>query len=60
MDPHLYQALRKSIYKPASFFKGIIIPLCEVHTQFIQIYWINNLERRFYTERGQYYFQYTK
>eukprot|EP01104_Vermistella_antarctica_P013667 TRINITY_DN4170_c0_g1_i2.p1 TRINITY_DN4170_c0_g1~~TRINITY_DN4170_c0_g1_i2.p1 ORF type:complete len:520 (-),score=133.02 TRINITY_DN4170_c0_g1_i2:21-1436(-) len=26
---HLYQALRKSLFKPASFFKGVLIPLCE-------------------------------
>ena len=29
LNYHLYQALRKSIYKPAAFFKGIILPLCE-------------------------------
>lgn len=29
---HLYQALKKSIFKPAAFFKGIIIPLCESGT----------------------------
>uniref|UniRef100_A0A0K0G107 Cell adhesion protein byn-1 (inferred by orthology to a C. elegans protein) n=1 Tax=Strongyloides venezuelensis TaxID=75913 RepID=A0A0K0G107_STRVS len=29
---HLYQALRKSIFKTAAFFKGIIIPLCESGT----------------------------
>jgi essential nuclear protein 1 len=27
----LYQALKKSLYKPAAFFKGILFPLCEVH-----------------------------
>lgn len=27
---HLYQALRKAIFKPAAFFKGIVLPLCEV------------------------------
>ncbi|KAF7494340.1 Bystin [Sarcoptes scabiei] len=26
---HLYQALRKALFKPGAFFKGIIIPLCE-------------------------------
>ncbi|RXG69010.1 hypothetical protein Avbf_04861, partial [Armadillidium vulgare] len=25
---HLYQALSKTLYKPAAFFKGIIFPLC--------------------------------
>ncbi|KJH47872.1 Bystin [Dictyocaulus viviparus] len=27
---HLYQALCKAMYKPAAFFKGIILPLCEI------------------------------
>jgi essential nuclear protein 1 len=27
---HLYQALKKVLYKPAAFFKGILLPLCEV------------------------------
>ena len=27
----LYQALKKSIYKPAAFFKGVLFPLCEVY-----------------------------
>jgi len=26
---HLYQALRKALFKPGAFFKGILIPLCE-------------------------------
>lgn len=29
---HLYQALKKSLFKPAAFFKGIMIPLCESGT----------------------------
>ncbi|GFT28575.1 bystin [Nephila pilipes] len=29
LNDHLYAALKKALYKPASFFKGIIIPLCE-------------------------------
>ncbi|KRX53560.1 Sodium-dependent acetylcholine transporter, partial [Trichinella sp. T9] len=32
LNPHLYEALMKSVYKPAAFFKGIIIPLCESGT----------------------------
>ncbi|XP_057947794.1 bystin [Malania oleifera] len=28
----LYQALKKSLYKPAAFFKGILFPLCESGT----------------------------
>ncbi|KAE9307030.1 Bystin [Phytophthora fragariae] len=26
---HLYMALKKALYKPQAFFKGVIIPLCE-------------------------------
>ncbi|CAF1006306.1 unnamed protein product [Brachionus calyciflorus] len=26
---HLYMALKKSLFKPAAFFKGILLPLCE-------------------------------
>ena len=26
---HLYQAIKKSLYKPAAFFKGILLPLAE-------------------------------
>lgn len=26
---HMYNALRRAIYKPAAFYKGIILPLCE-------------------------------
>jgi len=26
---HLYMALKKSVFKPAAFYKGIILPLCE-------------------------------
>ena len=26
---HLYNALKRSLYKPAAFYKGIILPLCE-------------------------------
>ena len=30
LNYHLYQALKKAMYKPAAFFTGIVIPLCEV------------------------------
>uniref|UniRef100_A0A6G1SKP6 Bystin n=1 Tax=Aceria tosichella TaxID=561515 RepID=A0A6G1SKP6_9ACAR len=26
---HMYNALKRSLYKPAAFYKGIILPLCE-------------------------------
>ncbi|XP_022106271.1 bystin-like [Acanthaster planci] len=29
---HLYMALKKALFKPAAFFKGIILPLCECGT----------------------------
>lgn len=29
---HLYMALKKSLFKPAAFFKGLLIPLCESGT----------------------------
>lgn len=29
---HLYMALKKSLYKPAAFFKGILLPICESGT----------------------------
>lgn len=34
LNYHLYMALRKACYKPAAFFKGIVIPLCEVRAVF--------------------------
>lgn len=30
LSVHMYMALKKAIYKPAAFFKGILFPLCEV------------------------------
>lgn len=27
---HLYMALKKALYKPAAWYKGILLPLCEV------------------------------
>lgn len=29
---HLYMSLKKALFKPASFFKGILLPLCESGT----------------------------
>ena len=29
LNYHLYQALRRSLFKPAAFFRGIVLPLCE-------------------------------
>jgi essential nuclear protein 1 len=26
----MYMALKKAVYKPAAFYKGIVLPLCEV------------------------------
>jgi essential nuclear protein 1 len=30
LNVHLYQALKKCLFKPQVFFKGILLPLCEV------------------------------
>lgn len=30
LNVHLFEALKKALYKPAAFFKGILFPLCEV------------------------------
>lgn len=30
LNYHLYQALRKALFKPGAFMKGILLPLCEV------------------------------
>ncbi len=32
LNYHLYMALRKALFKPAAFFKGILLPLCESGT----------------------------
>jgi len=29
LNYHLYMALKKSLFKPAAFFKGILLPICE-------------------------------
>ncbi|CBK24045.2 uncharacterized protein [Blastocystis hominis] len=29
LNYHYYQSLKKAMYKPAAFFKGILLPLCE-------------------------------
>mmetsp|Transcript_16020 Transcript_16020/g.21052 ORF Transcript_16020/g.21052 Transcript_16020/m.21052 type:complete len:424 (+) Transcript_16020:190-1461(+) len=29
LNYHLYMSLKKALYKPAAFFKGILLPLCE-------------------------------
>jgi len=32
LNYHLYMALKKAMFKPAAFFKGILLPLCESRT----------------------------
>lgn len=29
VNPHIFMALKKAIYKPTAFYKGIVIPFCE-------------------------------
>lgn len=35
LNYHLYQALRKALFKPGAFMKGILLPLCEVIFSFV-------------------------
>ncbi|KAJ3021374.1 snoRNA-binding rRNA-processing protein [Thoreauomyces humboldtii] len=32
LNYHLYMSLKKALYKPAAFFKGLLLPLCETGT----------------------------
>ncbi|KAJ2077231.1 snoRNA-binding rRNA-processing protein [Coemansia sp. RSA 988] len=32
LNYHLYMALKKALYKPAAFFKGILFPMCDAGT----------------------------
>jgi len=32
LNYHLYMSLKKALFKPAAFFKGILLPLCESRT----------------------------
>ena len=34
LNVHYYEALKRALYKPAAFFKGIVFPLLEVCTPF--------------------------
>lgn len=38
LNVHLYEALKKGLYKPAAFFKGVLFPLCEVSVLTWSIY----------------------
>ncbi|KAI3647209.1 hypothetical protein MP228_007430 [Amoeboaphelidium protococcarum] len=33
INPHLFEALKKALYKPAAWFKGILLPLCGVQSR---------------------------
>ena len=35
LNPHLYLALRKALFKPGAFMKGILLPICEVGSAFV-------------------------
>lgn len=35
LNVHLYEALKKSLYKPSAFFKGIVHPLMVVSGPFV-------------------------
>jgi essential nuclear protein 1 len=32
LHPHYYEALKRAVYKPGAFFKGIVFPLLEAST----------------------------
>ena len=49
LNYHLYMALKKSLYKPGAFFKGILFPLCQV-TPFL--IWLM-IERQLHTKRSR-------
>lgn len=34
LNVHYYEALKKALYKPGGFFKGIIFPLLDVRCEF--------------------------
>ena len=34
LNVHYYEALKRALYKPAAFFKGIVFPLLEVCPRF--------------------------
>jgi hypothetical protein len=42
----MYMALKKSMYKPSAFFKGILFPLCQVSIlSFCSFFWVCDTER---------------
>lgn len=44
LNAHLYNAMRKALFKPAAFMKGIILPLLEVSFKLKFIVLTNNNE----------------
>ncbi len=38
LNYHLYYALKKALYKPGAFMKGVLIPLCEVRVDVARTY----------------------
>lgn len=51
LNYHLYECLFKAIYKPAAFFKGILLPLIEVLIFFVIYLIFSSLERALYTKQ---------
>jgi len=33
----LYQSLKKALYKPSAFFKGVLLPICQVGPRLVTI-----------------------
>ena len=43
LNPHLYEALKRALYKPAAFFKGIVFPLLDASGSLILMPVIDDL-----------------
>ena len=45
LNVHYYEALKRALYKPAAFFKGIVFPLLEVRPLCMFGGWVRGLMR---------------
>jgi len=53
LNVHLYDALKKALYKPSAFFLGILFPLCEVRV-FLNHKLVADWTERMFFERSCY------
>lgn len=40
LNPHYYETLKRALYKPGAFFKGIVFPLLDVSNSLSYFYWM--------------------